>query len=192
MTRRDLFAVALAGLAPPIPRRKMVFVEMAGGPSHVDTFDLEIGPWTPSWMCPVALGDALFPAGLMPRLAEMPGRFRLVRGLEADSTRHHSMVPAGAGPRLIATTASFPGACRDSLELLRHHDFVHIRFGNWDHHGNIYERLRPICRSFDEGVAWLIRRDVRIAAMGEFGREPGPLNQNGGRGHYPVHAALVA
>ena len=191
MTRRDLFAVALAGLTPRPSRRKTVFIEMAGGPSHVDTFALEIGPWTPSWLRPVAIGGALFPAGLMPRLAEMPERLRLVRGLQARSTAHHSIVPEGAGPGLIATTASFPEACRHSLDLLRRKDLVHIRFGNWDHHGNIYERLRPMCGSFDAGVAWLIRRNVRIIAMGEFGRKPGPLNQNGGRDHDPVHAALV-
>jgi hypothetical protein len=192
MTRRELFAVALAGL-PPLPsQRKTVFIEMAGGPSQVETFDLEIGPWTPSWMRPVAVGDSLFPAGLMPRLAEIPERFRLVRGLRARSTQHHSIVPEGAGPRLIATTASFPEACRHSLDLLRQQDLVHICFGNWDHHGNIFERLRPMCGSFDAGVAWLIRQDVRIIAMGEFGRTPGRLNQNGGRDHYPVHAALVA
>lgn len=192
MTRRDLFAAALAGFAARPLRRKTVFIEMAGGPSHVDTFDLQIGPWTPSWMRPVSFGNILFPAGLMPRLAEMPDRFRLIRGLEAPATRHGSMVPEGAGPRLIATTASFPEACRHALKLLQREDFVHIRFGNWDHHGNLYERLSPMCRSFDEGAASLIGKDVRIIAVGEFGRTPGPLNQNAGRDHYPVHAALLA
>lgn len=191
MTRRDLLATAMAA-ALPRPSRKTIFIEMSGGPSHTDLFDLQLGEWTPSWMKPVSHGSILFPAGLMPRLADLLDRFTLVRGLEARSLEHHSVVPELDGPMLRATSATFLDACRHAL--LSPEQFLQIRFGSWDHHGNLYGLLRPMAQSFDEGVATLIRgaRDTHIVAMGEFGRTPGPLNQNGGRDHHPIHAAFVA
>ena len=196
MTRRELLAIPLAAAIQGAPRLRTVFIEMAGGPSHCDLFDLQPGAWTPPWIRPVRFGDVLFPAGLMPRLAELPDRITLVRGLEAVSLEHHSIVAEGSGPLLRAATATFAEACAHALGLLRQGEaFVHIRYGSWDHHGNLYQRLRPMALAFDQGVARLIgssEEGTKIVAMGEFGRKPGPLNQNGGRDHHRVHAALVA
>jgi len=162
MTRRDLLAGALAGLIPGGPR-KTVFIEMAGGPSHADTFDLHVGPWTPDWMEPVRHGRILFPAGLMPNLAAMLDRITLLRGLRARSLDHHSIALPGAGPLLRASRASFGDVCKESAAWLdRGERFVHIRLAGWDHHGNLYEQLRPLAASFDAGVAWV--RSIRTAA----------------------------
>jgi hypothetical protein len=194
MTRRDLLLMTLGGFAPRASAKGVIFIEMAGGPSHVDTFDLKVGPWTPSWMAPVRSGDVQFPSGLMPRLAEMLDRIVLVRGIEVASVVHPRNAVTGPLPR--ATAASFGEACAGALARVRGGArSVTIRLGSWDHHGNLYQQLRLISRAFDDGVASLIRRagdGVKIVAMGEFGRRPGPLNQNGGRDHYPVHAALMA
>lgn len=198
MTRRELMAAAFSGfLAQPAPR--VILIEMSGGPSHVDTFDLALGPWTPAWMAPVRFGEILFPAGLMPNLANMLDRFTLVRGLKAPVMKHRPMDPGW--PILRASAASFEAAC-DEARWMIHSGArrVHIRLGSWDHHGNLYGQLRLIAGAFDAGVAALMAgldRDgalesTRIIAKGEFGRRPGPLNQNGGRDHYPVHAALLA
>jgi len=194
MTRRDLLITALGGLVPRASDQKTIFIEMAGGPSQVDTFDFEVGPWTPSWMEPVHFGDIIFPAGLMPKLAAMLDRIVLVRGLRAPCAEHRPLVLRG--PLLRATAATFGEACHQARSLIEAGaNFAHLRLGSWDHHGNLYEQLRPMGRAFDQGVASLIRsagENIRIVAMGEFGRRPGPLNQNGGRDHYPVHAALLA
>ncbi len=193
MTRRELLAAALAGILPHPARGAVVLIEMNGGPSHVDTFDLKLGPWTPSWMEPVRFGGILFPAGLMPNLARMLDRVTLVRGLESDRTDHRGIETGW--PFLRATGTSFKDACARSIEMVRGGARrVHIRLGHWDHHGNLYPQLRGIARQFDAGVASLMAGldSTRIIAMGEFGRRPGPLNQNGGRDHHPVHAALIA
>ncbi len=193
MTRRELLAGALVGIMTRPTRGATIFIEMTGGPSHVDTFDLKLGPWTPSWIDPVRFGETLFPAGLMPNLAGMLDRITLIRGLESGRTNHR-MIETG-WPFLRATGTSFGDACARSIEMVRGGARrVHIRLGSWDHHGNLYPRLRAISRQFDAGVASLISGldSTRIIAMGEFGRLPGPLNQNGGRDHHPVHAALIA
>lgn len=188
MTRRELLLASAVLL--PLGSRRTIFVELAGGPSHVDTFAFEPGPWTPRWMQPIRCREGFFPAGLMPRLARKLDRIKLVRGLRAKSLDHHSVVREGRGPMLRATAASFPQVCAEALAMRE--PFVHIRFASWDHHGNLYEQLRPMAQSLDEGAAKLIDAGVRVVAMGEFGRRPGPLNQNGGRDHFPVHAALLA
>lgn len=179
--------------------RATILIEMSGGPSHTDTFDLKIGPWTPAWMNPVRFGEILFPAGLMPSLAGMFDRIALLRGITAGSLIHR---PIESGwPFLRASGASFEAACQRASRMIRDGaPRVHIRLGGWDHHGNLYEQLRTISQPFDAGVASLIAgldrdgvlRSTRIVAMGEFGRTPGPLNQNGGRDHHPVHAGLLA
>jgi hypothetical protein len=198
MTRRELMTAALGGfLARPV--RRIILIELSGGPSHVDTFDLRVGPWTPSWMAPIRFGEILFPSGLMPNLARMLDRITLVRGLQASAMEHRPMEPGW--PFLRASATSFEAACDHARWMIRGGtQRVHIRLGSWDHHGNLYDQLRMIAGPFDAGVASLVAgldRDgafesTQIVAMGEFGRRPGPLNQNAGRDHYPAHAALLA
>ena len=78
--------------------------------------------------------------------------------------------------------------------------FIQITHSGWDHHEDLYPRLRQTAREFDAGLGELIadlRRDgtfhsTLIVAVGEFGRTGGPLNASGGRDHALTHAALVA
>lgn len=96
--------------------------------------------------------------------------------------------------------------------------FITINHGGenaitWDNHSNIYgsDVLPSLTRELDAGVAALVT-DLRqmpalatqqgrtptlldktlIVVMGEFGRTPGNLNNEGGRDHHPVFSALFA
>ncbi len=58
--------------------------------------------------------------------------------------------------------------------------FVQLRYGDWDHHGNIFESFPPMCREIDRPCAALIidlkRRGLLDETLviwgGEFGRTP--------------------
>ena len=73
--------------------RNLIFILLDGAPSHVDTFDLKTGPWTPD-----ALGASYiapgyeWPVGLMPKLAERYQMFSLVRSLTAVEAVHERAV----------------------------------------------------------------------------------------------------
>ncbi len=110
--RREFFRVAGAGVAgsfvvPTLGRavyakegsaseqghlvgraRNCIFVHMQGAPSHVDTFDLKVGSWTPADFAPEAIKGILFPKGLMPNLAAQMDRMAIVRSLKAPALVH--------------------------------------------------------------------------------------------------------
>lgn len=108
-------------------------------------------------------------------------------------------------------STTFGDACIVARNLLtgnRGTRFIHISFGGWDHHDNVYARLRgegpprnfpPLGRVVDQGVAALLNDLANtphptrpntnlldrtlIVMMGEFGRTPpsryGPTGLNG-------------
>src|SRR5262245_45772608 len=43
--------------------RNAIFILLTGAPSHVDTFDLKVGSWTPADFTPDTYNDILFPKG---------------------------------------------------------------------------------------------------------------------------------
>ncbi len=65
-----------------------IFILLAGAPSHVDTFDLKEGPWTPAEFAPTSYGALRFPQGLMPKIAEQLGRIAIVRSMRAWALVH--------------------------------------------------------------------------------------------------------
>jgi len=95
LSRRELFKLAGTGLAgyyfapfSPVPSvigqakvqtkntaKNCIFILLTGAPSHVDTFDLKEGAWTPATFNPTTYGDLRFPQGLMPTLATQINRF---------------------------------------------------------------------------------------------------------------------
>ncbi len=118
---------------------------------------------------------------------------------------------SGGGPfdrttREAYGNTGFGDACIAARDLARAGNgvrFIRIDSGSWDHHGNIYAphtNLQKMCGQFDAGMAALIRDlkkdgafdDTLIAALGEFGRTVGALNQNAGRDHHTQQAALFA
>jgi hypothetical protein len=81
-------SVARAASAPIATAERVIFIFLNGAPSHVDTFDLKEGPWTPAFMAPTSYNGLRFPQGLMPNLAETIQDLALVRSLRARATAH--------------------------------------------------------------------------------------------------------
>ncbi len=82
--------IAKAGVTTLSKAKKVIFVLMAGAPSHTDTFDLKVGAWTPSSFAPTTYGNGAiqWPQGLMPTLADNLGSIALVRSAEAWAEVH--------------------------------------------------------------------------------------------------------
>ena len=111
INRRVFFRVAATGVtgclispmelfpqqAPSLPQvnvqntaKNVIFVMLPGGPSHVDTFDLKVGSWTPANFTPATFNGVDWPSGLMPQLAQQLSlsRFALVRSCQAPALVH--------------------------------------------------------------------------------------------------------
>ncbi len=85
---RPMEIVARAGASPLGTARNCIFILLAGGPSHVDTFDLKVGPWLPAAFNPTRYGDVLFPQGLLPMLAGHIQSLAFVRSVRAWAAVH--------------------------------------------------------------------------------------------------------
>jgi hypothetical protein len=69
--------------------QNVIFILLAGAPSHTDTFDLKVlSGTTPTTFNPTTTNGVLFPAGLMPKLAGMMGDFAIVRSMQAWALVH--------------------------------------------------------------------------------------------------------
>lgn len=109
LTRRTFFNIAGAGLtasylASKLPAgqlitstnvkminkaKKVIFILLAGAPSHTDTFDLKMIPGvTPASFAPATINGGLFPAGLMPKLAGQMSDIAIVRSMRAWALVH--------------------------------------------------------------------------------------------------------
>ena len=85
---RPMETIAKAAASPIGKARNVIFVLMAGGPSHVDTFDFKQGSWVPALMEPESYGDVLWPRGLMPKLAEHIDSIALLRSVRSWAAVH--------------------------------------------------------------------------------------------------------
>ncbi len=73
--------------------RNLIFVLLRGGPSHIDTFDLKEGGWTPDNMGVETLKLGMkWPSGYMSKLAQMPDKFTLLRSINALEAVHSRAV----------------------------------------------------------------------------------------------------
>lgn len=68
--------------------RNVIFIHMQGAPSHVDTFDLKVGSWTPADFAPEMINGVLFPKGLMPNIANHMSKIAIIRSLRAPALVH--------------------------------------------------------------------------------------------------------
>ncbi|MGA1367232.1 MAG: DUF1501 domain-containing protein [Blastocatellia bacterium] len=68
--------------------RNCIFIHLQGAASHVDTFDLKEGPWTPNDFGAETIKGIHFPAGLLPNLAEQIDRMAIVRSVRAPALVH--------------------------------------------------------------------------------------------------------
>lgn len=85
---RPMETVAKAAVTPLGKAKNCIFVLMAGAPSHVDTFDLKEGAWTPAFMNPTSYGNLRWPQGLMPKLADQLDSIALVRSIKPWAAVH--------------------------------------------------------------------------------------------------------
>jgi len=69
--------------------KNVIYILLAGAPSHVDTFDLKVlNGTTPTSFQPTTTNGVLFPNGLMPKLATHMGDFALVRSMQPWALVH--------------------------------------------------------------------------------------------------------
>jgi hypothetical protein len=69
--------------------KNVIFILLAGAPSHTDTFDLKfLDGVTPASFAPDTINGIVFPTGLMPKLAGMVGDFAIVRSLQSWALVH--------------------------------------------------------------------------------------------------------
>ena len=68
--------------------RNCIFIHLQGAPSHVDTFDLKVGSWTPANFQPETISGILFPKGLMPNLAGHVNKMAILRSVRAPALVH--------------------------------------------------------------------------------------------------------
>jgi hypothetical protein len=98
---RPTEAVAHAAPAPKGTAKYCVMVNMNGGPSHTDTFDLKEGAWTPTAFDPTSFNDVRWPRGLFPKLATHLDSAVLLRSVLSWSGVHglgQSWIQIGRNP----------------------------------------------------------------------------------------------
>ncbi len=59
--------------------KNCILIFLSGAPSHIDTWDLKEGAWTPTDFTPTSYGQVRFPQGLMPKTADQLGKLAIVR-----------------------------------------------------------------------------------------------------------------
>jgi hypothetical protein len=80
--------VTNSGMTTRNTAQNVIFILLAGAPSHTDTFDLKVVPGaTPASFAPETVNGVLWPTGLLPKLGQMTGKFAIVR-----SVRSHALV----------------------------------------------------------------------------------------------------
>lgn len=68
--------------------KNCIFIHLDGSPSHIDTFDLKEGSWTPKDFEPTTINQIRWPKGLLPKLAEQVPNFAVVRSMSAYALVH--------------------------------------------------------------------------------------------------------
>lgn len=100
--------IALAGVQQPLWKtlertkdavevrntaKNLIFILLDGAPSHVDTFDLKVGSYTPTFLGARSIGGGnRWPAGLMPELDQRLDKFSIVRSISAIEAVHDRAV----------------------------------------------------------------------------------------------------
>jgi hypothetical protein len=120
------------GVSPTLHRtaKNCILIFLSGAPSHIDTWDLKEGAWTPLDFAPTSYGDMRFPQGLMPNTANQLGRISVIRsGLSwaavhglAQAWVQIARNPAGAtgsiAPHIGAVVAIESQAARQAGDIL--------------------------------------------------------------------------
>jgi hypothetical protein len=83
--------VSAAGVETKNTARNVIFILLAGAPSHTDTFDLKdpsVASAPSGLHKPATVNGIYFPTGLMPKLANMAGDFAIARSVQAHAVVH--------------------------------------------------------------------------------------------------------
>ena len=69
------------GVAPQLRNsaKNCILIFLSGAPSHIDTWDLKEGAWTPASFTPASYGEIRWPQGLMPKTAEQLNKLTIIR-----------------------------------------------------------------------------------------------------------------
>jgi hypothetical protein len=59
--------------------KNCILIFLSGAPSHIDTWDLKEGAWTPADFTPASFGQLRFPQGLMPNTANQLDKVAVIR-----------------------------------------------------------------------------------------------------------------
>jgi hypothetical protein len=79
---------AQAPVNPQNTAKACIFIMLDGGPSHLDTFDIKPGYWTPQNFDVRTVDGINLPVGLFPKLATQARHIAVVRSLRAWSASH--------------------------------------------------------------------------------------------------------
>src|SRR5450432_1183653 len=91
LAHRSLMADSPAAGAAKGTAQNVIFILLAGAPSHTDTFDLKmVNGVTPATFNPATINGALFPTGLLPKLAQnfQDQDFAIVRSMQSHALVH--------------------------------------------------------------------------------------------------------
>jgi len=79
----------LASVTTQNKARNVIFILLAGAPSHTDTFDFKMAPGiTPPTFTPATTNGILWPAGLLPKIGAQLGDIAIVRSMRAWALVH--------------------------------------------------------------------------------------------------------
>jgi hypothetical protein len=110
--------------------KSCILIFLSGAPSHVDTWDLKEGAWTPKDFAPTSFGEVRWPQGLMPKTADHLGKLGIIRsGLSwaavhnlAQAWAQIARNPGGAtgriAPHIGAVVALEAQAARQPSDIL--------------------------------------------------------------------------
>src|SRR5918993_40755 len=83
---RNVFAGAK--VKPMGTARQVLFINLEGGMSQVDTLDAKEGPWTPDYFDIRSFGELRLPSGIMPNLPGVLDKVTVVRSMAAWDAVH--------------------------------------------------------------------------------------------------------
>jgi uncharacterized protein (DUF1501 family) len=125
----ERMGLAKSAVTPRSVARNVLFVFLEGGPTHVDTFDLKIGSWTPEFLgaADTSSSIGMWPYGLMPDLGDRLDRVALLRSLhhrEQVHERARFVTQSGhnVNPALAAETPHLGAIVAYELEAQRRPD----------------------------------------------------------------------
>ena len=139
--------------------RNLIYILLEGAPSHVDTFDLKTGDWTPNALGAATIDNILWPAGYMPQLAQRLDRVALVRSLQAVEAVHsravyHQLTAHRQNNALMSEIPHFASVLSYKLESQRapHHSLPTVMMIGYNPAGNGFLPIEHLGMTLDRSA----------------------------------------